>query len=233
MFNTKFVDFLRTFNKISNGVILEYPVSVGKTDCSDIAFKFDVSQFDEAGFDGKIGFVDLSSFLNVFTLVDNPEVSFSEGVVTAANNECSVKYFTSAVELISQQYSFPAKQFESAKSKPCVAKIPLTSSDIKKIKAAGSSFRELNAVSLRGSDTVEVTLSQVGKFNQSSNGFSLMKDIKVEKNFDLAMSTETFSKIPVIDYTVNVIYNEEKGKFRLLFVADNIPGFEMFVATNA
>lgn len=232
MFNTKFVDFLKTFNKISNGVILEYPVTAGKTDCSDIAFKFDVSLFDENGFDTKIGFVDLSSFLNVFTLVSEPEVSFADGVVTASDDECTVKYFTSAVELLTQQYSFPAKQFDAAKSKPCVAEIPLTSSDIKKVKGASSSFKELNAVSIKGDESVTITLSQIGKFNQSSNSFSIKKAVETKKNFELAVSLETFSKIPVIDYTVKVIYNEEKDKFRLLFVADNIPGFEMFVAAN-
>lgn len=232
MFNAKFVDFLRTFSKITNGVILEYPVTGGKTDCSDVAFKFDISKFDDNGFDGKIGFVDLSSFLNVFTLVDEPEVSFSDGVISASNKDCSVKYFTSAVELISQ-YSFPVKQFDTAKSKPCVAEIPLSSADIRRIKSASSSFKELNAVCLKGEDNVVVTLSQVGKFNQSSNSFSITKNVDVKKNFEVSIALETFSKIPVIDYTVKVIYNEEKGKFRLLFVADNIPEFELFVATNA
>ena len=232
MFNSKFVEFLKTFNKVSNGVVLEYPVTSGKTDCSDIGFKFDISVFDDSAFEGEIGFVDLASFLNVFGLVDSPEVSFSDGVIEVTGGSVSAKYITSAVELISQ-YKYSKEQFTKTADIPSVTEISLTASDIKKLKAASSTFRESNAVVFRGSETVEVALTQVGKFNPSSNSFKIAKDAESSKNFETSVSLETFSKIPVIDYTVKVKYNETKNAYRLLFVADNVPGFELLVSSNS
>lgn len=232
MFNSKFVEFLKTFNKVSNGVVLEYPVTSGKTDCSDIGFKFDISVFDDSAFEGEIGFVDLASFLNVFSLVDSPEISFSDGVIEVTGGSVSAKYITSAVELISQ-YKYSKEQFTKTADIPSVTEISLTASDIKKLKAASSTFRESNAVVFRGSETVEVALTQVGKFNPSSNSFKIAKDAESSKNFETSVSLETFSKIPVIDYTVKVKYNEAKNAYRLLFVADNVPGFELLVSSNS
>lgn len=232
MFNSKFVDFLKTFNKISNGVILEYPVTVGKTDCSDVGFKFDISQFDDSGFSEKIGLIDLSSFLNIFNLVDDPEIGYKDGVITTKGDGCNVSYITSAIDIISQ-FEFSPKQFEVMDSKPSVAEFPLTANDIKKLKSAASSFKELNAITIKGDESISISLTQVGKFSQSSNSFEIVKgDFSSEKNFSKDISIETFGKIPVIDYTVKVKYNEAKDAYRFLFVADNIPGFELFVSTN-
>lgn len=104
---------------------------------------------------------------------------------------------------------------------------------IKKLKSAASSFKELNAITIKGDESISISLTQVGKFSQSSNSFEIVKgDFSSEKNFSKDISIETFGKIPVIDYTVKVKYNEAKDAYRFLFVADNIPGFELFVSTN-
>lgn len=230
MFNTKFVDFLKVINKVTNGIVLNYPVTVGKTDCSDIGFKFDISQFDDSAFDSAVGFVDLASFLNVFSLVEEPEVEYSEGVVTVKDKETTIRYITSAVDMISQ-YQFSPKQFEIMEGIPSVVEIPLTANDIRKIKAAKASFKELNTIVLNASEQVTIALTQVGKFNLSSNSFVINKDIVSEKNFSVNMSIDTFNKIPVVDYTIKVKYNPDKNQYRLLLTADNIPGFELFVST--
>ena len=230
MFNSKFVDFLKTFNKVSNGVILEYPVTSGKTDCSDIGFRFDISKFDNNGFEGKIGFIDLSSFLNVFNLVEDPDVSIKDGVITAKDSNSKVVYLTSATSLISE-FEFPASQFDKIHSIPSVVDIPLSASDIRRIKTASSSFKDLNAISITGNESVTISLSSVGKFNQTSNSFQITKDISSNKNFDVYIKLETFSKLPVLDYTVKVIYNQAKDAFKLLFIS-SIDGFELAVSTN-
>lgn len=230
MFNQKFVDFLKTFNKISNGVVLEYPVTSGKTDCSDIGFKFDISKFDDTQFEGKIGFIDLSSFLNVFNLVEDPEVSMKDGVIVAKDNNSKVTYLTTTPSLM-EDFEYPATQFDRMHAIPSVAEFTLSASDIRRIKQAGSSFKDLNAINFKGDDTVTISLTSTGKFNQSSNCFTINKDVETNKNFDLFVKLETFSKLPVLDYTVKVKYNEAKDAFRILFET-SIDGFEMFVSTN-
>lgn len=231
MFNTQFVEFLKTLNKVTNGIVLEYPVTSGKTDCSDIGFKFDISVFDDSGFEGKIGFVDLSSFLNIFNLFDEPEVQFKDGVISAKDGNASVKYITSAIDLISQ-FTFPVEQFSKTNDIPSVVEFNLSATDIKKLKASASTFKDANAVVFKGSENLEIALTQVGKFNPSANCFKITKDITSNKNFEVSVSLETFSKIPVIDYTVKVKYNESKDAYRLLFVSNDIIGFEMCVSTN-
>lgn len=230
MFNQKFVDFLKTFNKISNSVVLEYPVTSGKTDCSDIGFKFDISKFDDTKFEGKIGFIDLSSFLNVFNFLENPEVSMKDGVVEAKDSNSKVTYLTTAPSVL-DDFEYPATQFDRMHSIPSIAEFTFSSSDIRRIKQAGSSFKDLNAINFKGDDSVTISLTSTGRFNQSSNCFSINKDVSTTKNFDLFVKLETFSKLPVLDYTVKIKYNEAKNAFRILFET-SIDGFEMFVSTN-
>ena len=230
MFNQKFVDFLKTFNKISNGVVLEYPVTSGKTDCSDICFKFDISKFDDTQFDGKIGFIDLSSFLNVFNLVEEPEVSVKNGVIEAKDNNSRVTYLTTTPSLMAD-FDYPVSQFERTHAIPSVAEFTLSASDIRRIKQAGSSFKDLNSINFKGDDSVTVSLTSTGRFNQSSNCFAINKDVSSNKNFDLYVKLETFSKLPVLDYNVKIKYNEAKDAFRILFET-SIDGFEMIVSTE-
>lgn len=231
MFNSKFVDFLKTFNKVSNGVILSYPITSGKTDCSDIGFTFDISKFDDSKFDEKIGFIDLASFLNIFNLVDDPEITIKDGVITAKNKDSKVVYLTTAAPVLYELHEFPSSQFDVMNSIPSVVEIPLSASDIKRIKTASSSFKELDAISIKGDDNVTISLTSVGKFRTSSNSFQINKDVASKKNFDVYIKLDTFNKLPVLDYTVKVKYNETKDCFRLLF-GTCIDGFELFVSTN-
>lgn len=233
MFNQKFVDFLKILNKISNGVLLEYPVSIGKTDCSDIWFRFDISKFDDTEFKDKIGFMDLSSFLNVFNLVDEPEVSLSNGVVIMKDKNSKVSFLTTAQSIMGPyvlEDPLPAF-FDKLDKFPTIAEIPISASDIRRIRQASSSFKEANVINFKGDDSVKVSLTTKGKFNQSSNTFDINKDIIPKKNFDLYIKLETFSKLPVLDYVVKVKYNEARGKFKL-WVETSIDGFVLLMSTD-
>ena len=221
MFNTETVSFLRTINKITNSVILNYPITTGKTESADIAYMFDLSKFDTDGFDNPIGFYNLSNFLNVFNLFENDrEVSIDGNVVSVKDDNTSINYLTTATDVLSQ-FEFKKEQFDKNDMFPTVLEMELTSGDIAKLKNAHSVFSELDTALITANEEVVLSLTQIGNFKMSSNSFKFVKDeAKSEKNFSIGITMDILSKIPQINYNLKVKYNEQRNAYRIVLSTD-------------
>ena len=111
MFNKETINFLKSVNKMTDSIVLEYPITVGKTESSDIAYMFDLSKFDTDGFDQKIGLYELSNFLNVFNLFSDYDVDISNNIVSISDKTTSVKYLTSSIDIMNH-FEFKKEQFD-------------------------------------------------------------------------------------------------------------------------
>ena len=72
-------------------------------------------------------------------------------------------------------FEFKPEQMDIVDSKPSVAEFVLTQDDIKKLRSASAALDELKFIEFKGEDGVEISLSSVGKFNASSNTYTLKK----------------------------------------------------------
>lgn len=232
MFNKESVDFLKTMNKIANSMVLSYPVTTGRTESADIAYKFDLSKYDTDGFDAPIGIYDLSTFLNIFGLCnDDRNVKITDNVITVSDNTTSVNFLTSATSVLTP-FEFKQEQFDKSNSFPSVLEMTFTAEDIRKLKTASSTFRELDTAVISCDDTVELSLTQVGKFKKSSNSFRIKKSETGNKQFNIGIALETLSKIPQVDYKLCVKYNEPRNAYRIILTTDKIEGLEMIISVK-
>lgn len=231
MFNKESIDFLKTMSHISNSMVLNYPVTSGKTESADVAYKFDLSKFDTDGFEGQIGIFNLSAFLNIFSLCsDDRTVSINDNIITVSDDTTSVNYLTSATSILSQ-YEYGKEQFEKLLTFPSVLEMELTSEDLRKLKSASSALGELDTAVISASDEgVELSLTQIGKFKQSSNSFKIKKNASASKMFNIGIMLETLSKIPQANYKMVVKYNESKDAYRVILSTETL---SIMVSTKA
>lgn len=232
MFNRESVDFLKVMNKITNSMVLTYPITTGRTESADIAYKFDLSKYDTDGFENPIGIYDLSTFLNIFGLCDESrDVNIDNNSITVSDSTTSVKFLTSATSVLSA-YEFKQEQFDKTNEFPSVLEMNLTADDIRKLKSASATFKELDTAVISCDDTVELSLTQIGKFKKSSNSFRIKKNEESNKKFNVGISLETLSKIPQVDYTLIVKYNESRDAYRIILKTDKIEGLSLVISVK-
>lgn len=232
MFNRESVEFLKVLNKITNSMVLNYPITTGRTESADIAYKFDLSKYDTDGFENPIGIYDLSTFLNIFGLCDeNRNVNIDNNSITVSDSTTSVKFLTSATSVLSP-YEFKQEQFDKTNEFPSVLEMNLTAEDIRKLKSASATFRELDTAVISCDDNVELSLTQIGKFKKSSNSFRIKKTEESTKKFNIGISLETLSKIPQVDYTLIVKYNESRDAYRIILKTDKIEGLSLVISVK-
>lgn len=232
MFNRESVDFLKVMNKITNSMVLTYPITTGRTESADIAYKFDLSKYDTDGFENPIGIYDLSTFLNIFGLCDESrDVSIDNNSITVSDSTTSVKFLTSATSVLSA-YEFKQEQFDKTNEFPSVLEMNLTAEDIRKLKSASATFRELDTAVISCDESVELSLTQIGKFKKSSNSFRIKKNEESTKKFNVGISLETLSKIPQVDYTLIVKYYESRDAYRIILKADKIDGLSLVISVK-
>lgn len=232
MFNRESVDFLKVMNKITNSMVLNYPITTGRTESADIAYKFDLSKYDTDGFENPIGIYDLSTFLNIFGLCDEDrEVNIDNNSITVSDSTTSVKFLTSATSVLSP-YEFKQEQFDKTNEFPSVLEMNLTAEDIRKLKSASATFKELDTAVISCDDSVELSLTQIGKFKKSSNSFRIKKTEESTKKFNVGISLETLSKIPQVDYTLIVKYNESRDAYRIILKTDKIEGLSLVISVK-
>ena len=232
MFNKESVDFLRIMNKITNSMVLSFPVTTGRTESADIAYKFDLSKYDTDGFENSIGIYDLSTFLNIFNLCDEDRnVEISENVITVSDKTTSVNFLTSATSVLTP-FEYKQEQFDRSNEFPSVLEMTFTAEDIRKLKSASSTFRELDTAVISCDDSVELSLTQVGKFKKSSNSFRIKKSETGNKQFIIGIALETLSKIPQVDYKMSVKYNEPRNAYRIILTTDKIEGLSLIISVK-
>lgn len=216
MFNVETVQFLKLFNKISNSVILQYPITVGRTESADIAYKVDLSKLDTDGFEGSIGLFNLSNFLSIFNLVDKTrEINLKDNLITLKDENTKLSYLTTYLEVLAQ-YEFKPEQFDKNAQYPTVLEMQLTANDIKKLKNAASVFTELDQVVITSKEETTLSLSQSNNFKTSSNVYEFKKDANSSKNFAISITLDTLAKIPEVDYECVVKYNESRDAYRIV-----------------
>lgn len=232
MFNRESVDFLKVMNKITNSMVLTYPITTGRTESADIAYKFDLSKYDTDGFENPIGIYDLSTFLNIFGLCDESrDVNIDNNSITVSDSTTSVKFLTSATSVLSA-YEFKQEQFDKTNEFPSVLEMNLTAEDIRKLKSASATFKELDTAVISCDESVELSLTQIGKFKKSSNSFRIKKTEESTKKFNIGIPLETLSKIPQVDYTLIVKYNESRDAYRIILKTDKIEGLSLVISVK-
>jgi len=147
-------------------------------------------------FPQEFGIYDLNEFLNTLTLVDNPELSFSDDSITIKDGKTSIRYFYASMDLLTA----PSKQVTMPN--PEVSFI-LSEDTLNKIRKASAVLGHAN-IEING-ENGKIIVNLTDAKNASANKYSIVVD---ENN----ACKEVFSFIMVIsnlkmvsgDYTVEI-----------------------------
>lgn len=215
MLNRNTIEYLKVINKVTDSVVLSYPYTVGNSDSGDIAFKIDISKLDTERFPSSLGICNLSSFLNMFNIFDDYNVSLDNKLINISDDNTSVNYILSNLELLENYNKIDPEIFDKISGAPSVLEFDLTVANNKKLRIASNSLSELNYIVIEGSDTPNISLVQGSSLDTSSNSIKINIPGISEKNFKVKFPIDTLLKLPVEDYSFNIKYSERIGKYRI------------------
>lgn len=238
MFSNELVNFLKSLSKLSNSVILKSPITTGKSEANDVAFKFDVQKVgnhpeDDFG-DIQIGLFDLSAFLNVLGLfgdASNREVEIENSNIKIFNDVSKANYIMTEPEILSNYVADPA-QIDKSMQFPTIAEFSLSVDDIKRLRTSSVAFKDLDLIRISAEDEIEISLTTSGKFTKTSNSYTIRKSCQPQKIFNVKLGLETFMRLPMHDYTVQIKYNETRNAYRILLLSKTVEGFVMQVSVK-
>lgn len=189
------VDILKNFSNINPNIVVE-PGNVLKT-VSAAKNLMARAQIEET-FPSKFGIYDLSEFLSVINLVDNPQITFAEKncVVADGSGLSSVKYFYSDPDMLTS----PKKDITMP---DCEVKFLLNNETLSKLKRAASAlgYAEISVKPSNGA----IELSVVDGKNATSNSFSITVEgsYPADTNFNFIVQVSNL-KLVNEDYEVGM-----------------------------
>ena len=168
--SSRTVEILRNFSTINPNIV----VNGGNVLKTMAIAKNIVSRAEvEENFPSTFGIYDLSEFLSVLSLVDNPRIEFDQEYCTVSDGSglSSVKYFYSDPEMLSA----PKKDIVMPE---CEVQFVLTNETLAKIKKASAALG-YDTISIRPSGNGSIEIRVIDVDNPTSNSFSVL----VEGNF--------------------------------------------------
>jgi hypothetical protein len=147
-------------------------------------------------FPQEFGIYDLNEFLSTLTLVDNPELSFSDDSITIKDGKTSIRYFYASMDLLTA----PSKQVTMPN--PEVTFI-LSEDTFSKIRKASAVLGHAN-IEIKG-ENGKITVNLTDAKNVSANKYSIVVDennaCKEVFSFIMAISN---LKMVSGDYTIEI-----------------------------
>ena len=186
------VNLLRNFSSINTNLLITPGKSIMTVAANKTAFaKADV----EEEFDVAFGIYDLSEFLGVLSIFENPELTFGERSLTISDGKNRIRYMPADAEVL----IFPKKEPKFSANPE--AEFVLTSQHLQQIIKA-SSVLKVPFMTIKGDGSKIVVLVH-DKSNPNTNQFSIDVEVDTDKTFDLHIKVDSLKMIPE-DYKVLV-----------------------------
>ena len=193
--SSRTVEILRNFSTINPNIV----VNGGNVLKTMSIAKNIVSRAEiEETFPNTFGIYDLSEFLSVLSLVDNPSITFGENFCTVSDGSglSSVKYFYSDPEMLSA----PKKDIVMPE---CEVKFLLTNETLSKIKRASSALGYDNISIRPNGNSIEIAV--VDTEDSTSNSYSILVEgqFPIDEGFNFVMGVNNM-KLMGEDYEVSI-----------------------------
>lgn len=231
--NKQLIKVLEELNKITDSVILKYPITTAISEAADIRVMLDVSKLESNAFPDIGLSKNLSNYLSLYKLFpEDREVKYDKDVIMISSGDITSSYISDSIVMM-DSYNIDVDQFTKTEQVPSVVEFDLLVEDIKKINSASSVFKDLNEVIISSVDgDVSVYLGATGKFNARNNNFKINKRCKSTKDFEAKIPVENFKRIPESEFKVKIKYNAAKDSYRLLLDSNTLEGFKIILSTK-
>ena len=189
------LEVLKNFSTINSNIV----INVGNklrtiSEAKNILASYDSAQT----FDSEFGIYDLSEFLSVYSMFDDPDLSFDEDMkyVTFKEGRRSVKYFFSDPSILTTST-------KDVKMPPTDVTVTLTEDTIASMKKAAAVLRVTDAV-ITPDDNGNIVLTVTDSKNSTANSFEIVVGEGYEgESFSFVFAISNFKMIPD-DYEVSI-----------------------------
>lgn len=215
----QFKKVLQSVVPISNTAIISFPETCVRSGKSIMAF-IDVEKLGEEKFDD-FGLYMIDDLLSVSSLVVDGECELKEGVLEFSNSNTKVRYNTSNVEILKENFEGDFELIDRIKGNEKVGEFKLSSAIMKELKMASNALKNLPNLIVKLSTEAEFLISGNEK---SSNSYSTKGEGKGEVEF--SMSLNDLKKIPNGNFDVEV-YQNKKGSLVMILNSEDIDGLRI------
>lgn len=215
MINKDTRGILKSLISVNNSMIVE-PVMHGADEFKSILFRANLNELEEGI--QEFGIFDMSSFLSSLDLLEDATVELDGNTITATDATSTLKFITSDISAL-EDIAIKPSIIDSTIQAPSTLEFNFGSELLTRIKKASGVFKTFDTAFLICDEgNVEVKLGSKDSFSRSNNSFaiSVEPDMNAGRNFELAIPLESLLKVPGMDYTLQVKYNEAKDAYRIV-----------------
>ena len=220
MFNEKSITVIKSLIPVSNQFIFKTPRTNFVDEYKQIVGSLNTEILGENFPEEGIAIYDTSTFINTLQLIDDPEreITYDDEhhIINISNDEAEVKYLTSDPSIIED---VDYKIIESTKKVKSVLKFTLNKDIFNKLSKASNVFKELDTIVISKNGEVIISLDTNESFNKINNKYQLKISDYEDDGFtgkQIKIPKESFLRVPKMDYTLEVKYNEERDAYRLI-----------------
>lgn len=228
MLNEKVRAGLSSLVKINNSIIHTYPVTGIRSGKNIFAF-FDVSKQGEEQFEEYSTF-DTTEMLSLVGLIDKPEISIDNRLMTIRNGKNKISYMTSKTMILEDTSRVDPTLITRMKANEVLAEFDLTQKEIESTIKTSALLKGLDDFVIKCSG--EETVIEIRGDEKSSNSFEISVPAKVAVDIEFTLSMANVSKIPAGDYSVTLNRNP-KGNIVTIFTHKTIEGLDIVISGKA
>ena len=228
MLNINTRNTLSQLSAINNSMIISHPVTCVIMGKSIQAF-LDVSKLKESEFN-EIGVYNIGEFNSVVNVIENPEITNNEGILTIKNDSSSIKYGTTSIDIIESECRGNVNLINRIKTNNKVVEFELTDKDLDNIKKMSGLLKDLSDLEITSVDD-KITLT-VTSTEKSSNNFVLDMNGTTTEDIKMSLIMDVVSKLPADGFNV-AIYKSEKGSLVAVFSSIKVEGLDIVISSKA
>ena len=229
MLNKDALKILQGITNISNSAILSYPITTIMNDDKDMLCNIDFSILDDDSFT-EFGIMDLSSFLNALSVLDNPKIEVINKEVMAKDSNSQISFLTSRVESVAE-YTTNPNNITALIEAPSIVDVKIDTVLIGKIRKGASVFKSLKDLFIiKNDEGVFLKTGNKENFVSRSNSYQIKLDTEksIGANFEIAIPIANFLALPNMEYTLKVKWSD-KVKYHKITVENEIFQFVLSV----
>ncbi len=207
---------MKSMLAINNSMIVE-SVTYGKDEFSSILYKMNLKELEQEPIT-PFGIFDTASFLSALDLLEEPTVELAGNIVTASDVNSTLKFVTSDISSLEDIQVKPSV-IDSTVKVNSILEFNFGSSAISKLKRASATFKTFDSLFIvKDKNGVHLKMGTKDSFSKSNNSFSMKIDPDVDtgKDFEVVLPLESILKIPNMDFTLKVKYNQERDAYRVV-----------------
>ena len=214
MINSNTKELLKQLLPINNQMIIQNTMT-GADEFKSLLFKANIGAIDDIP--EEVGIFDTANFLAAMDLLEDATVTLKNKMLTATDGDTTLQFLTSDVSSL-DDVQVDVKKIDTTVAVPSTLEFMFTDEIVKKVKKASAVFKTFDTLwVINENRTTEIKLGTKNSFSKSNNAFSIKLDttLNLGKEFSIALPIDSILKVPSMEYTFCVKYNEKRDAYRV------------------